>query len=276
MRPLLRLAAPLLARMGRRQLGGRLPHAEAAAGEGIVRKIEIHIRVPGPVEDVYAYTSAVETMPEWRGDVSEAEQLTDGPLAVGTRIRAGGRVLGRPIGLVVEVTELEPLRLCRAGRGTPSKTIGRRASPTCRPTSSAKVTHGCQPARHRRRLPAWLLGVAPAQGPRQGPALPERVTALEAFRGWTWDPFADAWQEGLTHLQAYVEREGHARVPSSSSPTTATISGSGSSTGVATTARAGSRRSGWQLSKPCPAGPGPCHDDRRSQSSVRDSRVGEH
>jgi hypothetical protein len=47
-------------------------------------------------------------MPQWRGDVSEAEQLTDGPIGVGTRIRAGGKVLGRPIGLVVEVTELEP------------------------------------------------------------------------------------------------------------------------------------------------------------------------
>jgi uncharacterized membrane protein len=73
-----------------------------------VKKVVVHVRIQRPVEDVYAYTSAVDTMPQWRGDVSEAEQLTDGPIAVGTRIRAGGRVLGRPIGLVVEVTELEP------------------------------------------------------------------------------------------------------------------------------------------------------------------------
>jgi ligand-binding SRPBCC domain-containing protein len=73
-----------------------------------VKKVEVRVRIQRPVEDVYAYTSAVDTMPEWRGDVSEVEQLTDGPIGVGTRIRAGGKVLGRPIGLVVEVTELEP------------------------------------------------------------------------------------------------------------------------------------------------------------------------
>lgn len=63
---------------------------------------------PAPPEHVFAYATTVGTMPEWRGDVSEAEQLTDGPIAVGTRIRAGGRVLGRPIGVVIGVTELEP------------------------------------------------------------------------------------------------------------------------------------------------------------------------
>lgn len=72
-----------------------------------MRTIEVHVRIQRSVEDVYAYTSAVETMPEWRGDVSEAVQLTDGPIGVGTWIRAGSSVLGRPIALVVEVTELE-------------------------------------------------------------------------------------------------------------------------------------------------------------------------
>jgi uncharacterized protein YndB with AHSA1/START domain len=73
-----------------------------------VRKVAVHVRIQRPVEDVYAYATTVATMPEWRGDVSEAEQLTDGPLGVGTRIRAGGKALGRPIGIVIEVTELEP------------------------------------------------------------------------------------------------------------------------------------------------------------------------
>ena len=73
-----------------------------------MRKVEVRVRIQHPVAQVYAYTTTVDTMPEWRGDVSEAEQLSDGPLAVGTRIRAGGKALGRSIGLVVEVTELEP------------------------------------------------------------------------------------------------------------------------------------------------------------------------
>jgi uncharacterized membrane protein len=73
-----------------------------------MRKVEVRVSIHRPVEDVFAYVIAVEAMPEWRGDVAEAVQLTDGPIGVGTRIRAGGRVLGRPLGIVVEVTELEP------------------------------------------------------------------------------------------------------------------------------------------------------------------------
>jgi uncharacterized membrane protein len=73
-----------------------------------VKKVELRVGIQRSVEDVFAYTSDYRTMPEWRGDISEAEQLTDGPLAVGTRIRAGVKALGRPIDLVVEVTELEP------------------------------------------------------------------------------------------------------------------------------------------------------------------------
>jgi uncharacterized protein YndB with AHSA1/START domain len=73
-----------------------------------VRKVAVRVRIGRAVEDVYAYATTVDTMPEWRGDISEAEQLTDGPIGVGTRIRAGGKVLGRPIGIVIEVTELEP------------------------------------------------------------------------------------------------------------------------------------------------------------------------
>jgi uncharacterized membrane protein len=73
-----------------------------------VRKVEVRVSIQRPVEEVFAYVIAVESMPDWRGDVAEAVQLTDGPFGVGTRIRAGSRFLGRPLGIVVEVTELEP------------------------------------------------------------------------------------------------------------------------------------------------------------------------
>ena len=73
-----------------------------------MRRVEVSVRIGRAVDDVYAYVTTVDAMPEWRGDVSEAEQLTDGPIGVGTRIRASGKVLGRPVGVVVEVTELEP------------------------------------------------------------------------------------------------------------------------------------------------------------------------
>ena len=73
-----------------------------------MKKIAATIRVDRSPEDVHAYASDYRTMPEWRGGVSESVQLTDGPVGVGTRIRGGGKVLGRPIGIVIEVTAMEP------------------------------------------------------------------------------------------------------------------------------------------------------------------------
>jgi superfamily II DNA or RNA helicase len=41
----------------------------------------------------------------------------------------------------------------------------------------------------------------------------ERQKSLEQFLGWSWGPHNKAWQEGLGHLRTYLERNGHARVP---------------------------------------------------------------
>jgi len=71
-------------------------------------KTEARIQIDRRVEDVYAYATTVETLPRWLGAVTEVEQLTDGPLGVGTRIRAGGTMLGRRMDTFVEVTALEP------------------------------------------------------------------------------------------------------------------------------------------------------------------------
>ena len=40
-----------------------------------------------------------------------------------------------------------------------------------------------------------------------------RCERLEALPGWTWSAHKGRWDEGLTHLRRFVEREGHARVP---------------------------------------------------------------
>lgn len=71
-------------------------------------KIEASIQIDRAVEDVYAYATTVDTLPQWLGRVQEIEQLTDGPLGVGSRIRAVGKMLGRRLITLVEVTALEP------------------------------------------------------------------------------------------------------------------------------------------------------------------------
>ncbi len=42
---------------------------------------------------------------------------------------------------------------------------------------------------------------------------PERAARLAALPGWTWDPSQAKWDEGFARLLSFVEREGHARVP---------------------------------------------------------------
>lgn len=88
-----------------------------------MKKVEVRVRIHRAAEDVYAYASTFSTMPEWRGGNLEVEQLTDGLVRVGTRIRAGGRAFGRSIGMVIEVTALEPgSRFEYKGAGGPLRT----------------------------------------------------------------------------------------------------------------------------------------------------------
>jgi uncharacterized protein YndB with AHSA1/START domain len=88
-----------------------------------MKRIAATIQVDRSPEDVHAFASDYRMMPEWRGGVSESVPLTDGPVRVGTRIRGGGKVLGRPVGIVIEVTALEPgSRFAYRGEAGPLRT----------------------------------------------------------------------------------------------------------------------------------------------------------
>ncbi|MEV0761705.1 Helicase associated domain protein [Nocardia sp. NPDC050435] len=43
----------------------------------------------------------------------------------------------------------------------------------------------------------------------------DKISRLKALPGWTFDPYADQWEEGFRLLVAYVQEHGHARVPKS-------------------------------------------------------------
>ena len=43
----------------------------------------------------------------------------------------------------------------------------------------------------------------------------DRQRRLEGVPGWSWDPRADQWEEGFSHLARYAKRTGDARVPAS-------------------------------------------------------------
>ncbi len=50
---------------------------------------------------------------------------------------------------------------------------------------------------------------------KRGILEPEQVTLLTKLPGWSWNSRDDAWNEGFGHLEVFVDREGHARVPAS-------------------------------------------------------------
>src|SRR5262249_29450442 len=43
----------------------------------------------------------------------------------------------------------------------------------------------------------------------------DRQLRLQNVPGWTWDPYADKWEQGFSRLEDYVKRHGDARVPQS-------------------------------------------------------------
>jgi len=60
----------------------------------------------------------------------------------------------------------------------------------------------------RHRLGQWV-GV---QRTKKDQLTPEKITILEALKGWVWNTREFQWEKGFSYLEAYVEQEGHARV----------------------------------------------------------------
>lgn len=62
-------------------------------------------RVP---QEVFEYVTAAENLPVWDSSILEAEKVTPGPLALGTRWRGVSKILGRRFPWPTEVIELDP------------------------------------------------------------------------------------------------------------------------------------------------------------------------
>ncbi|MDX5929434.1 DEAD/DEAH box helicase [Acidiphilium acidophilum] len=76
--------------------------------------------------------------------------------------------------------------------------------------------HGKVPIQHVEpdgfKLGIWVA--SRRKNYRQGVLSAERIAALEAIPGWTWDVLNAQWDQGIFTLRAFVEREGHANIHS--------------------------------------------------------------
>jgi uncharacterized protein YndB with AHSA1/START domain len=67
------------------------------------------IEVARPVPEVFEYITDPGNLPEWQGTAT-VEQLTPGPVGVGTRFREVRQLLGRRVESISEVSAYEPDR----------------------------------------------------------------------------------------------------------------------------------------------------------------------
>ena len=61
------------------------------------------------------------------------------------------------------------------------------------------------------RLEVWVS--AQRSAAKAGTISVERAKRLEALKGWTWDPFMEAWEEGLRQTQKFSRTFRHVQVP---------------------------------------------------------------
>jgi hypothetical protein len=71
-------------------------------------RAEHSVVVERPPDEVFAYLSDPDKLPEWQASALEARQESPGLMTAGTRIREVRKFLGKRMETVVEVTAYEP------------------------------------------------------------------------------------------------------------------------------------------------------------------------
>lgn len=68
--------------------------------------IDEHVHVLAPADRVFALLTDLRRLPEWAESVVSTDPIRDEPMAAGHRFRQHVRILGRPLDIDVDVTEV--------------------------------------------------------------------------------------------------------------------------------------------------------------------------
>jgi uncharacterized membrane protein len=79
--------------------------------EAAMVRIAFPVEIERPVQEVFAYVTDLERLPDWQETTVSVTQETDGPMRAGTRLREVRRgPFGRRVESLVEVSRYEPDR----------------------------------------------------------------------------------------------------------------------------------------------------------------------
>jgi uncharacterized membrane protein len=73
-------------------------------------RVDEAVTINRPADEVFAFVTTPENDPLWSSTAVERHREVEGPIGVGSRIKAVDRFLGRRIEAMIEVTEHEPSR----------------------------------------------------------------------------------------------------------------------------------------------------------------------
>ncbi len=70
-------------------------------------RIEGEILINRPPEEVFDFIADERNEPLYNPRMRHAEQISDGPIGVGTRFRSESASMGRPVEMIIEVTDYQ-------------------------------------------------------------------------------------------------------------------------------------------------------------------------
>ena len=71
-------------------------------------RIEESVEIKRPADKVFAYTTDVKTWTKWQSNFTEAEQMSQGPVGVGTAFKGKIHMMGLTMKWIAKAREYEP------------------------------------------------------------------------------------------------------------------------------------------------------------------------
>ena len=73
--------------------------------------VTVDVEISSDPQTIFVFLADPENDPEWIGGVQKSEQISTGPVSLGTQVRRSAGFMGRSMDYVTEITAFEPTNL---------------------------------------------------------------------------------------------------------------------------------------------------------------------